>query len=164
MRFKPVPAPPEGFATVERARGAVPLVPDSEADCCARLADRLDLPTRDAARKWLTFLRALELVEETPSGYRRTDREPTVAGCRAALLERVFAAGAVRDTLREADGPLTVGETFDAVRGRVPAWERHRDPDWAEGWCERVGRLLGWLVLLGVADQVADDPPAYAAR
>ncbi|WP_299333601.1 hypothetical protein [Haloplanus sp.] len=164
MKFKPVPVPPDGFETVERARRAVPLVPDSEADCCARLVGCLDLPSRDAARTWLTFLRALELAAKTASGYRRTDREPTVDGCREALLAHVFAADTLSDTLRTAETPLTVDETFAAVRTRVPTWERHRNRSWTEVWRERVAHLLGWLTLLGGAERVDDDPAAYVAR
>jgi len=160
VKFKPVPPAPEDFGYVARVQRAVPLVPGTEDDCCARLVDRLGLADRDAARTWLTFLRALELAEETPSGYRRTDAEPTVEGCRAALLERVFAADAVRDALAT-EGPLTADEAFQAVRERVPTWERHRDAEWTAVWRERVGRLLDWLVLLDAAEQVGDDDARY---
>jgi hypothetical protein len=160
VRFKPVPPAPEAFASVARVQRAVPLVPGTEDDCCARLVDRLDLPDRDAARTWLTFLRALELAEETPSGYRRTDREPTVEGCREAFLDRVFAADAVHATL-SAEGALTADAAFEAVRERVPTWERHRDAEWTAAWRERVGRLLDWLVLLDAAERVEDDPARY---
>jgi hypothetical protein len=156
VKFKPVPPAPENFDYVARVQRAVPLVPGTEDDCCARLVDRLDLPSRDAARTWLTFLRALELAEETPSGYRRTDGEPAVAGCREAFLNRVFAADAVRDALA-AEGPLTADVAFEAVRERVPAWERHRDTEWTDAWRERVSRLLEWLVLLDVAERMASD-------
>jgi hypothetical protein len=155
VKFKPVPPAPETTEFLERAQRAVPLVPGTETDCCARLRDRLDLPSRDDGRTWLTFLRALELAEETPSGYRRTDREPTVAACRDAFRERVFAADAVEAALRAADDPLTAEEAFDAVRDRVPTWERHRtEGDWEATWRERVDRLCGWLVLFGVAERV----------
>jgi hypothetical protein len=156
VRFKPVPPAPDEFGYVARVQRAVPLVPGTEEDCCARLVDRLDLPDRDAARTWLTFLRALELAEETPSGYRRTDAEPTVERCRAALLDRVFAADAVHDALAS-EGPLTADGAFEAVRERVPTWERHRDTEWTAVWRERVGRLLDWLVLLDAAERVDDD-------
>jgi len=156
VKFKPVPPAPEAFAYVERVQRAVPLVPGTEDDCCARLVDRLDLPSRDTARTWLTFLRALELAEETPSGYRRTDAAPTVSGCREALLTRVFAADAVRETLAEA-GPLTAAAAFERVRERVPTWERHRDTEWTDTWRERVSHLLDWLVLLGAAERVDGD-------
>jgi len=161
VKFKPVPPAPDEFAHVERVQRAVPLVPGTEDDCCARLVDRLGI-SRDAARTWLTFLRALELAEETQSGYRRTDADPTAAGCREAFLTRVFAADAVRETLAEA-GPLTAEETFERVRGRVPTWERHRNTEWADAWRERVARLLDWLVLLDAAERVAegDEPPRY---
>jgi hypothetical protein len=72
----------------------------------------------------------------------------------------VFAADAVRATLDDA-GPLTAAETFERVRERVPAWERHRDTEWTETWRERVARLLDWLVLLDAAERVDDDPPRY---
>jgi len=159
VRFKPVPPAPDELASVARVQKAVPLVPGTEDDCCARLVDRRDLSDRDAARTWLTFLRALELAEETPSGYRRTNAEPTVEGCRAALLDRVFAADAVRDALA-AEGPLTADAAFEAVRERVPRWERHRDAEWTDVWRERVERLLDWLVLLDAAERVGDDDPA----
>ena len=160
MRFKPVPPAPGEFAFVARVQRAVPLVPGTEDDCCARLVDRLDLSDRDAARTWLTFLRALDLAEETPSGYRRTDAEPTVEGCRAALLDRVFAADAVHDALAAA-GPLTADATFEAVRERVPTWERHRDTEWTAVWRERVERLLDWLVLLDAVERVDDNSDRY---
>ena len=160
MRFKPVPPAPETFGYVERVQRAVPLVPGTEDDCCARLVDRLDLPDRDAARTWLTFLRALELAEETPSGYRRTGAEPTVADCRAALLDRVFAADAVHDALAS-EGSITVDAAFEAVRERVPTWERHRDTEWTAVWRERVERLLDWLVLLDAAERIDGDEVRY---
>ena len=160
MKFKPVPPAPDEFGYVARVQRAVPLVPGTEDDCCARLVDRLDLPSRDAARTWLTFLRALELAEETPSGYRRTDTAPAVAGCREAFLNRVFAADAVRDALA-AEGPLTVDAAFEAVRERVPAWERHRDTEWTDAWRERVADLLDWLVLLDAVERVEDNPDRY---
>ncbi|WP_248897950.1 hypothetical protein [Haloplanus halobius] len=165
MKFKLVPPVPDEFAFVERAQRAVPLVPGTEDDCCARLMDRLDIPSRDVARTWLTFLRALELAEETPSGFRRTDTEATGKQCRETLLDRVFGAAAVRDALRDAADPLTVDEAFAAVRETVPVWERHKNPSRWEGiWHERVGHLLDWLVLLDVAERVDADPARYALR
>jgi hypothetical protein len=159
VKFKPVPPAPDEFAYVSRVQRAVPLVPGTVDDCCARLVDRLGVD-RDAARTWLTFLRALELAEETPSGYRRTDAEPTVAGCREAFLTRVFAADAVRDALAAGD-PLTADEAFERVRERVPTWERNRDSGWEAAWRERVTDRLDWLVLLAVAERVDGDPPRY---
>jgi hypothetical protein len=164
VKFKPVPDPPAEFAFVERAQRAVPLVPGDEDDCCARLLGRLDLHSRDVARTWLTFLRALELAEETPSGYRRTDVEPTVPGCRAALLDRVFAAAAVRDAL-DPNEPRSAADVFAAVRETVPAWERHKNPSrWESVWRDRVADRLGWLALLAAAERVAADPPRYVRR
>lgn len=159
MKFKPVPPAPDDFGYVARVQRAVPLVPGTEDDCCARLVDRLGVE-RDDARTWLTFLRALELAEETLSGYRRTGTEPSVEGCREAFLGRVFAADAVRDAVGAA-GPLTADEAFERVRERVPTWERHRDTGWTAAWRERVARLLDWLVLLEAANRVDDRSPRY---
>jgi hypothetical protein len=164
VKFKLVPAAPSSVGFVERAQRAVPLVPGSEDDCCARLMDRLDLPSRDVARTWLTFLRALELVEETAAGFRRTDAEATVEACRAGLLDRVFAAATVRDAL-DAEEPRSAGDVFPAVRDSVPTWERHKNPSgWEDVWRDRVAELLAWLALVDAADRVDDDPPRYVRR
>ena len=151
MRFKPVPAPPDSLDAVAAAQRAVPLVPDSEDDCCARLRRRRDLPDRETARTWLAFLRALELVEETESGYRRVRVDPTPERVRRAFRERVFGAREALDVLRSADGPLSSDEVFDRLRDRVPTWERHRDPAWERRWRDRTGSILDWFVLLDLA-------------
>ena len=153
MRFKPVPDPPASLDAVAAARRAVPLVPDSEDDCCARLRRRRDLPDRGTARTWLAFLRALELVEETDSGYRRVRTEPTPDDLRTAFRERVFGASETLDVLESADGPLSPGAVFDRLRGRVPTWERHRDPQWEGRWRDRTERILDWFVLLEIAER-----------
>lgn len=197
-RFKPVPPAPDDLAAVETARDAVPLVPGTETDCCARIQSALGLAARDDARAWLTFLRALGVVRETDAGFVRArdgaasggegsgGGESTVAGedggaesdaagngdeatadgsdaadehpdreaLAAAFRERVFGVREVLAALDAADGPLTVDETFEAVREMVPEWERRRDPaGWADRWRERVARLLDWAVLLGLAER-----------
>jgi hypothetical protein len=152
VRFKRVPDPPRDIGRLDRARRAVPLVPDPEADCCARLRERLDLPDRDAARAWLTFLRALELVERTDRGYRRVRPAPGDGAVREAFEERVYGAREALDAVA-ADGPLTASEAFDRLRDRVPAWERARSPDWAASWRERTRRLLDWAALLGLVER-----------
>lgn len=155
MRFKRLPDPPADRETVERARRAVPLVPDPEADCCARLSDRLDLPDRDAARAWLSLLRALELVERADGGYRRARPAPDAAARRRAFRERVYGA---REALAAvgAAGPLTAAETFERVRDGMPAWERARRPDAAAAWRERTRRLLAWAALFGLVERTAE--------
>ena len=153
MKFKLVPAAPDDVAFVDRARRAVPLVPGTEADCCARLMDRLDLPSRDVARTWLTFLRALELAAETDSGFKRTQREPTAENVRESFRERVFGASQTLDVLREADGPLDAEDVFERLRDTVPGWERERRRQWVDHWTDRTERLLDWLVLLDLAER-----------
>lgn len=153
MKFKLVPPAPDSLDFVRQAQQAVPLVPGSEDDCCARLMRRTDLPARDDARTWLTFLRALELAAETDSGFKRLSREPTAEHLRDAFPRRVFGADELLATLRTADEPLTTAEAFARLRERVPQWEHYKNPtEWEDIWRERTGDLLDWLVLLDVAE------------
>ncbi|MFW5934446.1 MAG: hypothetical protein ACOCQL_01195 [Halolamina sp.] len=161
MRLKPLPHPPSDrghgrtvFDAVADAQSAVPLVPGSENDCCARLMRREGYESRDVARSWLTFLRALELAEATDTGFKRTDREPTPDHVRAAFRERVFGARETLDVLEAADEPLGAAAAFDRLRETVPGWERHRRRSWVDHWRDRTERLLDWLVLLDLADRV----------
>jgi len=151
MRFKLLPKPPETLDPVADAQRAVPLVPGSEDDCCARLMRRLDFPTRDVARTWLTFLRALELASETSSGFVRETTEPTPEHLRTAFRDRVYGAREVLASL-DTDEPRSIETVFDEFEERVPVWETHRAAeDWRDVWRERVERILGWAVLLGLA-------------
>lgn len=153
-RFKLVPDAPACLDDVEEAQRAVPLVPGTEDDCCARLMRRLDFPSRDVARTWLTFLRALDLAEETASGFVRRQREPTPEHLRAALLDRVYGAREVLDTL--GPDPVDADTAFERFEERVPEWEQYKDPSgWRETWRERVGFLLDWLVLVDLATRRA---------
>jgi hypothetical protein len=163
VRLKPLPEPPAAFEgdrsvfdVLGDAQSAVPLVPGSENDCCARLMRREGFESRDVARNWLTFLRALELAAETESGFKRTDREPTHENVRESFCERVFGANETLQVLERADGPLTAESTFDRLRDTVPGWERERRRTWVDHWEERTARLLDWLVLLDLAAGVDD--------
>jgi hypothetical protein len=166
MRFKIVPAPPDGvredpergLAALGTARDAVPLVPKPEADCCMRVVNAGVVGARDAASEWLTFGRALGLVAETDRGYHRVRDapDPPTTGGRTTLAERfrenVFGAREVLDTLADADGAMTADAAFAAFRERMPNWERRRHTD-AEGvWRDRVRYLLDWAVVFGLAE------------
>ena len=151
MQFKLVPPAPDTVAFVADAQRAVPLVPGTEDDCCARLMRRLDLPSRDVARTWLTFLRALELVAERESGFVRRSREPTRDHLTESFLDRVYGARALYESLGAE--PRTTETAFERFEDLIPEWERHKDPTgWRDTWQERVGHLLDWLVLLDLAD------------
>ncbi|SHH54156.1 hypothetical protein [Halobaculum gomorrense] len=169
MKFKLVPAAPDTVAFVADAQAAVPLVPGSEDDCCARLMRRLGFRSRDVARTWLTFLRALDLATETDDGFKRLRGDPTPAYLREHVLSGVYGATDVADALLAADAEggsggaaagLTADEVFAAFVDLVPDWERFRTSDWESVWRERVGRHLAWFVLLDLA---AERDGTYAA-
>lgn len=171
MRLKPVPPAPGDLDELRTARRAVPLVPGSENDCCARLQERIDLPSRDVARTWLTFLRALGLAEEKTGGFARTRSDLERAVVAGRFRERVFGAREVLAVLESAGGLLTAEATFERVEHVVPRWERHRDPEWRDTWQERIERLLEWAVLFGLAERVdggygivGDDQDAPTSR
>ncbi len=152
MRLKPLPpVPDDGLDAVAAAQQAVPLVPGSENDCCARLMRRRGFQSRDVARTWLTFLRALELAEETESGFRRTAREPTPENVCESFLNRVYGAEEALTALQAAADPLGTEAAFERLRDTIPGWERHKQRGWEAEWEERIGTLLDWLVLLDVA-------------
>lgn len=152
MKFKVVPEP-RSTKFVREAQRALPLVPGSENDCCARLIERTNLPARDEAREWITFLRALGLAEETSSGFRRLRRDPNRTELATAFRERVFGVETVLEILVAADEPLGVEAIFERFRHRVPNWERHRRSDWEGEWRERVRRLLDWTVVFDLAER-----------
>ncbi|GAA0227938.1 hypothetical protein ACFFQF_12100 [Haladaptatus pallidirubidus] len=157
MKFKLVPEAPEELDFVMDAQRAVPLVPGTEDDCCARLMDRLGFQSRDVARTWLTFLRALELAEETRSGFARLRRDPNRDELAESFRSRVYGVSTVLSVLDE-HGPLRKRAVFEKFREEIPTWERHKDPSRVEEvWRERVGNVLDWAVLLGLAEQSDGD-------
>lgn len=157
MRFKHVPAAPDSVETVFEARRAVPLVPDTQEDCCTRLMERVGFPERDEAAKWLTFMRALGLVAEHERGYARTREDVDAGGLAVAFLDGVYLAPEVRAAVADADEPLSPDAVFDAVSDGVPQYERNKYPrSWREVWGKTVARELDWLVLLGELDRTDD--------
>ncbi|WP_418280834.1 hypothetical protein [Halorubrum sp. DTA98] len=162
MRLKPVPEPPDDLGEVAAFQRAVPLVPGTEDDCCARLRDRRDLPNRQVANDWLAFLRALGLATETPSGFTRTDAEPTAERIRDGLRDGVLFAPEAIELLRAAShaDPVTATDLFEATRESVPRHDRARDPNWEAAWRERADRLLRWFVLVDLAEPVDVDADA----
>lgn len=154
MRVKLVPPPPDDVEALARAQRAVPLVPGTEADCCARIQERLGLESRDVARTWLTFLRGLGLVREGQRGFVRTRWKPTRGALANGLEDGILGVRELLGAL--GTEPMTADEAFEAVEARVPRWERERDHDWRSTWRTRVGYLLEWLVLAGLAERVGD--------
>jgi len=153
MRLKPVPEPPRSPSTVGEVQSALPLVPGSEEDCCARVVRRTDVDDPDVARDWITFLRALELVDRHDAGYARRRTDPERSAMAAAFRDRVFGAREVLDALAAAEGSLAPEDVLDRIEEAVPEWERGRHRDWRAEWTARVERLLSWAVLFGLADR-----------
>lgn len=153
-RRKPVPPAPDSLDRLQEVRAAVSLTPDPETTCCVRLVERAAVPAQDEARTWLTFLRALSLVEETERGYARTREKPDHETLRERFLDGVYGARELHQTLGGA--PLDGDTAFERFREHVPQYERHRSDDWETVWRERVGRLLDWGVLLGAFERTTD--------
>ncbi|MFW5978236.1 MAG: hypothetical protein ACOCP2_03275 [Halohasta sp.] len=153
MRFKWVVEPPAAIEAVRDIQQAIPLVPASEGDCLRRLVDRTDIDDREDASEWLTFLRALTLVDRTPSGYRRERVDLTADKLADRLCEGIYGAREIRNALAAADGPLSV-EDLDGVVD-LPTWERHHHADPEGVRRQRLQRLADWFVLCGVAERTA---------
>jgi hypothetical protein len=153
VKFKVLPAPVESVEAVVDMQAAVPLVPDEETSCCTRLMQRTDVSAQDRAKEWLTFLRALRLVEEDGGKYHRLQRETDSDALRQAFLERIYLAEDVTELLKAADEPLDLDAVFERLTDRLPQWEqlRHTDPEAV--WRERVYRILEWAVTFGFAER-----------
>jgi len=136
------------------AREAIPLVPDSEADCCRAIQTATDVSDRETAREYLVFLQALGLVAESDRGYYRTRNDPDRADLATAFEESVFGVDVLLATL--GSEPVDADAAFDALRDEIPRWERERHADWEAIWLERVTNLLEWAVLFGLAEKTAD--------
>jgi len=154
VRYKVVP-PARDREAVAAVRDALPLVPGSVEDCCSRIRDQTDVPSRDAAREWLTFCQALGLAAETDRGFHRVREDPGREAFAERLLDGVFPARELRDALA-ADGPLTPAEAFSALREAIPRWERSRSPDWEDDWRERIAHLLEWFVAFDLAERAGE--------
>ncbi|MFC6835541.1 hypothetical protein [Halomarina ordinaria] len=168
MKFKVVPEP-RPLSFVREAARTLPLVPGTEDDCCARLMADAGLPSRDAAREWLTFLRALGLLAESDGKFYQTRADLTDEDLARAFRERIHGASTVLDALATSKEPLTPAAAYGRVRETIPRWERSRRTDWERVWRERVERILEWAVVLDLAtrveaaDEGEDEAPRYRA-
>lgn len=152
MRYKVVPEPRD-VSFLRAAHEALPLVPGSVDDCCTRIRNRTDVPSRDAAREWLTFLQALGLAAETERGYHRVREPPGDDELAAAFVENVFLVRELVDRVRRADQPTSTPEAFGIVRDEIPRWERERYADWEREWRDRVRKLLEWSRTFGLVSK-----------
>jgi len=144
MRYKVAP-PARSLDVLREARAAVPLVPDSEGDCCRAIQHATGISDRETALAYLTFLQALGLVAESQRGYHRTRTDLDSERLRTAYRERVFLVSELVDAIETE--PRTTTAAFEATRESVPRWERERHSDWERVWRERVEYLLGWAVV-----------------
>lgn len=153
MKFKPVPEPPDSIEALFAVRDAVPETPVPEADCCQLVVEHTSVAgERDVASDWLTFCRALELVDEFDQGYGQTDDSPSRELLAARFRDRVVLAESVAATVDTE--PITAAHVFRRVRGEIPEWERRRAEDWEAMWTARVRRQLEWLGLFDEIERV----------
>ena len=149
----------------ERFAYAGKFVVTSTGKAVAREVDPTDGPadSRAPGDGEVLAATAFDLDRTDPSVVRiryvtvRRDRRGDGLGAR--LLENVYPACEALAVLRER-GPSTADEAFEALRDRIPRWERSRHADWAAEWRERIANLLGWCVALDLAHQEGD---AYRA-
>ena len=150
MRYKVAP-PVRSRSFLETAREAIPLVPDSEGDCCRAIQTATDVSDRETAQKYLVLLQALGLVAESERGYYRTRTDPDRADLATAFEESVFGIDRVLEALD--NDPQTPASVFDALRDEIPRWERERHADWEAVWRDRTANLLEWAVEFGLATE-----------
>ncbi|MFP9058896.1 hypothetical protein ACLI4R_00020 [Natrialbaceae archaeon A-chndr2] len=158
MQFKLVPEAPESVDYLETVQAAVPLVPGTEDDCCARIMRQTEISPRDEARTWLTFLRALELATEGPTGFHRVRGRPAPSDpaersrLRESFVSRVYGVERILELLEAANEPLSADAVFDRFRESIPQYEQHKHRNrLREIWGERVARILDWAVLFDLA-------------
>jgi len=150
MRYKVAPDP-RTVAFLRDVQSALPLVPGTVDDCCARILDRTDLRSREEAREYLTFVRALGLAAEHDRGYSQVRDGPADGELGTPFRENVFGAREVLQALDE--GSHTTAACFQTVRASVPRWERERRTDWEAAWRERTAHLLAWAVEFGLVSR-----------
>ena len=163
MQFKLVPEAPDSVDYLETVGAAVPLVPGTEDDCCARIMRKTEISPRDEARTWLTFLRALELAKEGPTGFHRVRGRPAPSDpaefsrLRESFVSRVYGVERILRILEAAEAPLTVQAVFDRFRESIPQYEQHKHRNRLRKiWGERVARILEWAVLFDLAAMVPE--------
>ena len=153
MRYKVAP-PARSRSFLETAREALPLVPDSEADCCRAIQTATDVSDRETAQKYLVLLQALGLVAESERGYYRTRTDPDQTDLGTAFAESVFGVNVLLAVLDSE--PVDGDAAFDALRAEIPRWERERHTDWETVWRERTMNLLEWAVVFGLVEKAGD--------
>jgi hypothetical protein len=153
VRYKVAP-PARSLAFLRTTREAIPLVPDSEADCCRAIQTTTDVSDRETAQEYLVFLQALGLVAESDRGYYRTRTALDQSDLATAFEDSVFGVDVLLAALDSE--PEDTDTAFDAVRDEIPRWERERHTDWDPVWRERVTNLLEWAVLFGLAEKTDD--------
>ncbi|TYL36000.1 hypothetical protein CV102_24940 [Natronococcus pandeyae] len=154
MQFKPVPPASNSLEFLETVRRAVPRDPEDTDDCCARLVDRTEIESRDAAAEWLTFLRALELATEQAAGFARTQVDLDLDELQRTFRDRLYGADELLARLEEADEPLSATAVATRLEAAGRGDERHERSSRLEARREeRIERLLEWAVLLELVER-----------
>lgn len=143
VRYKPVPEPCD-IDRLRRIHAAVPADAEATDDCCTRLCTVGPLSDRSAAREWLPFLTALDLVAQSADGYHRLDWQDQARLAphfRANVLgaRELLAAIETREPVT-LEGLLEESVVGEATTPRTGETEREL----------RVRRLLDWSERFGL--------------
>ncbi|MFB6253504.1 MAG: hypothetical protein ABEI06_02725 [Halobacteriaceae archaeon] len=157
MKFKPIPQPPDQISTLKEAQQSIPMVPSTETNCCSRLVSVLNLSEKDVARTWLTFLRALKLVQKSNTGYTRTTHSPLSDSTRWAFITRVIGVQKMLAILWRVQDPVREEQLFSEWVDIVPEWERQKSAHWQQTWRQRLRRIVRWATLFDLIDNIQNN-------
>lgn len=145
MRYRLVP--PAGMERLRTVRRAVPTDSATVEDCCAHLIGETPVCSRECAREWLVFLRALDLVATDGDGYYRTDTPIDNDAMATRFESSVFGVREVTAVLGDAEDALSVTDVFGRVQEELPQRNNRVASQEGEMYFER---LLAWGVVLGL--------------
>lgn len=140
---------------LDHVHGTVPETPEEIEDCCGHVHEHTAVASREHAREWLVFLRALDCAQKGPAGYYRIGKPDRPEAIAEAFETNLFGVRELLTILSDASNPLTA----DAFCERLDASERGRlvsAVGTVESACESVERRLQWADLFELVSRRND--------